>query len=246
MKSIHIFIISWIGQHENAAAIRRALGSHFENVTIVYSDPDASVSFDTGFDQIRRPSDLYWSDKFETCIDTCQSELMLIIHADCKTHDWLALCQRCCRIMTDNNFIAVWSPRIDGTYFDLAKTKIATIDNSRLSIAAQTDGMVFAVTRPVLQRMRRADYTKNIYGWGINWMICCCAFTMNKLVVIDETFTVVHPQGRGYDSDEAMRMKTEFLKQLTMTEVIQYRLLSGHIRANGNSPTRNQLSRTMQ
>lgn len=229
MLSIHVFIISWIGQHENAAHIARQIKPHFENVTIVFSDPDVGVQPDASLNQIRRPSELYWSDKFETCLKHCQSELLLVIHADCKMDDWSALCQRCQSIMSNNGAIAVWSPRIDGTYFDLTKTKIASIPNSRLSIAAQTDGMVFAITRPLIARMLQADYQENLYGWGINWMICCSAFSMNRVVVVDEAFTVFHPVSTSYNSQEAKRMMHEFLKQLSTTETVQYLLLSQHV-----------------
>lgn len=229
MLSIHIFIISWIGQHENAAHIANQITPYFENVTIVFSDPDENVAPDSSFDQIRRPSELYWSDKFETCINRCQTDLMLIIHADCKMDDWRALCQRCLDIMTSNGLVAVWSPRINGTYFDLAKTKIAPVANSRLNVVAQSDGMVFAITKPLILRMRKSDYRKNIFGWGINWMICCAAYTMNRLVVVDDAFCVFHPVSTSYNADEAMKMMHEFLNQLSTTERVQYRLLSQHI-----------------
>ena len=43
---IHIFIISWAGQHENAIQICKQVLKSSNKVTLIYSDPNPEMDFD--------------------------------------------------------------------------------------------------------------------------------------------------------------------------------------------------------
>ena len=99
-----------------------------------------------------------------------------------------------------------------------------------MSVVAQTDGICFSLSTPIVSRMRMANYESNIYGWGISWMMVAGAFSRNLFVVVDESVFVEHPVGSGYSHREALAQQAEFLEQLTPQEQIQYRLLNSHFR----------------
>lgn len=240
MPTLHIFIVSWAGQHANAARIAESLSGAADRLSIVYSDPDLALIPDAGCESIRRPNELYWGDKFKACLDACDEDLMLVIHADCQCDDWKGMAGKCREAHRKINNLGVWAPLVDWTPFDIANTVIATIDRSPLRVVAQTDAIVFSLSRPVADRMRRADYEKNIYGWGIPWMFVACAFSNNMLAVVDESVPVKHPQGRGYDENAARSQMNEFLQQLSPAELVQYRLLKSHIELNRRINMRRQ------
>lgn len=229
MYSAHIFIISWLGQHEKAIKIADSLCGNYKNITIIYSDPDLDFKINFPCQSIRRPNDLYWADKFKTCLHTCESDLLIVIHADCVSDNWHLLVDKTIATMQNNSSIWVYSPLIDGASYHLAITKLASIHRTELDIVCDTDGIIFCLSKHVQNRMKKIDYTKNTLGWGISAMFCAFTFASGKLVVVDKSNRAFHPSTRGYDSTNAWRMRTEFLQQLEGFERIQAILLKNHL-----------------
>lgn len=231
MQTLHVFVVSWAGQHDNAVAVADEVNNVADKVSIVYSDPDPARTLSSHADLIKRPNELFWGDKFRACLDACNADFMLVIHADCSCDDWAALVRKCRSALSKNPQVGVWTPLIDGTFLNIPRMQIVSIKPASLSIVAQTDAIVFALSSPVIARMKRADYSGNIYGWGIDDMAAAYAFSHNKLVVGDSSVGVTHPRSRGYSTRDAIAQKTEFLKQLTLAEVVQHRLLRSYITA---------------
>lgn len=232
MHGIHAFIISWAGQHESAASMAREIRGVADKVSVVYSDPDPNLAVDVDCSLIRRPNSLYWGDKFSACLDAFDSDLMLVIHADCRCEDWSILVQRCRATMQGDPAIGAWAPLIQGANLDIRKTHIAAIRGTPLVVVAQTDAIVFALSRPVASRMKEASYERNVFGWGIDDMAAAYCFTRNLLVVVDGSLPVDHPVATGYSREAAESQKAEFMKQLTFMEAIQHHLLWSCINMN--------------
>lgn len=234
MKNIHIYIISWAGQHENALKIAKTLESNNYKISIVYSDPINELSIFDDIDSIKRPNDLFWADKFQACLKTFDSDIMMVIHADCFYEDWNRLASICDNTMSSFQDIGVWSPLIDNTYFQIDKTRIGKISNEPpLTVVAQTDGIIFALDKSIANRMKSVNYSGNIYGWGIEWIFVSYSYSVNKLVVIDDSIHVNHSNDRGYPSEAAYNQMNVFLNQLGTFEKIQYVLLNSYV--NGKS-----------
>lgn len=227
--NIEAFIVSWPGQHANAGAIARQLGQYLPSTTIVYSDADPVVDFGVACRLLRRPNELFWTDKFTACLDGSRGDLMLVIHADCTCEDWEGLVSACLEAYRKYPALGVWAPRIFGAGFDIAHTQIARIEGSRLVIVAQTDAIVFAIPRAIIDRMRVANYAGNVYGWGIGWMIVSSAYCRNMFAAVDESSDVHHSTVRGYSPDAARAQMTEFLRQLSLPEKLQHLILESHI-----------------
>ena len=230
---MNIFIISWVGQHENASLIAEQIFNTSAKVSIVYSDPDPKFKFNLACNLIRRSNDLFWEDKFKKCLDITGDDGMLVIHADCKCDDWSFLVRRCGDITQSVKDIGVWSPQIDWSPYHVNVSGIAKINNSGLVLSALTDGIVFYLSPDIIERMRKVSYGNNKFGWGIDSLFCATAHINNKLVVIDSAVKVLHPQNRrGYDGHAALLQKNELLKQFSLRERVQYELLQSHVRYN--------------
>ena len=127
MLSMHLFIISWEGQHEKAISIAKSIFSATNQISIVYSDPNSDLTLDVDCQCIRRPNELFWGDKFKACLDVCNSDLMVVIHADCDCEDWSFLVHKCRSAMDQNPIIAVWAPLIDWTQWNIHRTRLYEI-----------------------------------------------------------------------------------------------------------------------
>lgn len=110
------------------------------------------------------------------------------------------------------------------------KTEIDTIPNSSLSIVAQTDFTVFALTREIVDRMRKANYEGNIFGWGIDLMFNYYTYSIGKISVVDKGLLVYHPHTTEYSGEAATPQLVKFLQQLTPAEWTQSVLLHAIIR----------------
>ena len=226
---MNIFIISWQEQHENAILIANQISGTNTKVSIIYSDPDPNFVLNAPCESIRRPNELFWEDKFKTCLDVTGDNGMLVIHADCSCDDWDFLVKRCIDINLNIKNLGVWSPKITGTYFNLSVSGVVKTKYD-LVISAMTDGIVFYLSPKIVERMRQFKYGNNKFGWGIDGAFCATSYISNKLVVIDTAINVFHPQKRGYDSLAAVELKNTFLNQFTPQERAQYELLTTHVR----------------
>ncbi len=235
ISDIEVFVISWEGQHENAQLIARQMQLVLNKVNIVYSDPDPDFSLDIQCTKVKRSNALFWGDKFKTCIDMVSEKLLLIIHADCTFDDWPSLAKQCLDTFENHSKIAVWAPKIEGTPYDVRATTIAQIEQTSLNIVTNTDGIIFCLSEQIVERMKQADYSENIYGWGIDIMFSAHAMTIDKLVVVDSAVIVRHSTSTGYSKNLAYDQCNLFLQQLSSTERVQYFLSDAYVNLRRNA-----------
>jgi hypothetical protein len=221
-----VFIISWAGRHQDAINLIRHLKHPACHPTVIYSDPDPVLTPSFGCTAVRRPNHLFWGDKFQACLEAAQSDSMLVIHADCICSDWNQLVERFINCIARSPDVGVWAPLIDGTIHNINNTRLFDVPRLNLSIASKTDAIVFGLTAPIMARMRKADYTKNIYGWGIDVMMNCAALSLGMVSVVDQSVAVEHPVGAGYERTIAQKQMREFLKQLDPIEHNFYMLMN--------------------
>jgi len=117
---------------------------------------------------------------------------------------------------------------IDYTWFSVDKTEIGKLEED-LYIVAQTDSIVFSFEKTILPRLKQFNYDANKYGWGIAWVVIAIIYSHQQIDVVDKSVQVHHPSPRGYDSEEAMELMGNFLKNLSLIESIQYHLLNSLI-----------------
>jgi hypothetical protein len=230
---IHIFIISWKGQHKNAAFIANQLNDINDQVSIVYSDPDPEYTLKANCKLIKRSNDLFWGDKFKACLDNCESENMLIIHADCKYDDWINLVIKYDKAIKKIPKLAVWSPEINYTFFSTELTSLLSVNNTEYEIVCYIDGIVFGFSKIIQNRMQLARYEDNKFGWEIDRMIACFALSMNKLLIIDKSIQVEHPKNRGYSKSDAQKQGQFFHnEQFSSSEKVYGQLIQSYIEYN--------------
>lgn len=230
---IHVFIIGWEGKLERARAIATALAGMAPRVTVVYSNA-AEMDVDGPGEWVRVPNTDFFGRKFRRCLDLFEGDIFLLIHADTDFSDWPALVQRCKDSFAAIPEMGVWAPDFTNTHWTTPKVTILPVDRlAGLVSVAQTDGIVFAMPKPVIARLRRLDYDDNNMGWGIDFAAIAYARTTGMLVCRDMTLTVGHEQSRGYRGAAAAEQMRQFYTQLSDAERDQVHLLGSYITWQG-------------
>ena len=230
---IHIFIISWKGHHKNATFIANQLNDINDQVSIVYSDPDPKYNFKASCKLIKRSNDLFWGDKFKACLDNCESENMLIIHADCKYNDWINLVIKYDKAIKKIPNLGVWSPKINYTFYSTELTSLFTVSNPDYEVVCYIDGIVFGFSKIIQNRMRLVSYQDNKFGYWIDRLIACFALSTNKLLITDKSIQVQHPKSKGYSASDAQKQGEVFLnEQFSPSEKVLNKLIQSYINSN--------------
>ena len=227
MKPLHAAIISWQGLAQGARHIAQAIDGHVDQLTVVYSNPQGAPESGPG-DWVSVDNSVFFGGKFQCSITRGEHDIFLLIHADASCDDWPALIRRC-RAVHANDNIGVWAPAIDYTPWLDSRVELARAPASQLAFVAQTNGIVFSMSKPVIQRLKELDYSQNNLGWGIDWIAICYSYANNLHVVRDHSLKLRHPAGSGYQGDLARTQMANFLTQMTLQEQLIYTLLNSHI-----------------
>jgi hypothetical protein len=232
---LQVFIISWKDQHDNALFIANSILNACEKVSIVYSDPDDHLAIYQKFsgNLIKRNNQGFFSDKFHACLNNFSGDVLLIIHADCESNSWPNLISNCINTFKNIPQVGLWSPLIEWTAFDLSKTEVSQIRNSNLSIVIQTDTIVTAFSKQIVNRMMKFKYNQNIYGWGIGWAANAYALANGRLSIVDRSIKIKHPKESGYQAFEASKQRNLFLNQCTPQELVQLSMMRTFMTRNG-------------
>ena len=206
---------------ENARHIARAIEHKVDHLSVVYSNKAGTTETGAGH-WVKVPDDWFYGRKFSECLRLHSGTIMLQIQADAASDSWHEVIDRCRQAYSLYDDLGVWAPDIDFTPWDMDRVKIARIPGTSFAAVLQTDGIVWSLSEPVIERMRRFDYEQNNLGWGIDWAAICYAFTHDLLVLRDTSICVTHPQGTSYDKPIASKQQTAFLSQMTLQEKIMY------------------------
>lgn len=244
LPTVHACIISWTGKHDNAIKIANQIALVTNKVSIVYSDASSDFEPDASCDLIRTDNNLFWGDKFKHSIEACDSDVLLIIHGDCSSKDWKGVVEHCRRAYQQDKNLGLWAPLTTGTVFPLQVTSLFELQKDKLNAVAYIDGIVFAMQRKVVERMRRLDYSGNVYGWGIDWFAAAYSYSQGLSAKVDAAISIDHPVDRGYRSESALHQMKVFMQQMTEKEKSYHALIRSHtryarvaLRGNTNSTT---------
>ena len=215
---IHANIISWHGMHEAAAAIAEALDGAVDHLSVIYSNAENHPETGAG-DWYQVPQEWFFGLKFRKALDINPANaVMLQINADGRYHDWPALVQRLRLALERDPQIGMWAPDLDVTPWP---TKLVATGRARaddLTEVYQTDGVVWALTPPVLERLAQLDYAENNLGWNIDWASVTFCALKGLAVVRDTALCIEHPTSKGYSSAVALQHAKNFFLQLTEVE----------------------------
>jgi SEC-C motif len=217
--SLQVFIISWTGQHENAALIERCCLPDFP-VSVIYSDRDDRIV--PNAEWIRVTDNYFAGYKFSRALTEFDGDIMCIITADARYCNWSSLLKNCKRAFTLYGELGVWSPDVDFSPLNQNWNVLVEVEGTDFIKVVQTDSIVWAFSRAVADRLRSLDLRLNNLGWGIDIVASAHCHSTAKLVLVDKSIRVFHPRGTGYSVGEAGRQCVDFLRQMSEAELIAW------------------------
>lgn len=232
MNKINIYIISWTGFHESATLIYDEISnnSNIKNLKIIYSDSNPFYRLDDSYRSILVENEKYWGGKFEVLMnDNLENIDTMVIQADAKSESWNDLVNRFHEVFLKYSSVGVWTPKINFTTWHKERVFVSPTSDPKISVVAQTDGIVFGFRGFLLERLRAMDFSENNIGWGIDWVLIISSIKANLVSVMDEHCYVHHKKGSGYDHSLALQQMNKFLSQLSINEKFIFNLLKSRI-----------------
>ena len=214
---MHAVIIGWEGKNDRARAIAASLAPAVSKLTVVYSNAAESDLTGPG-DWLRVPNADFFGRKFHRAIEGFEGDIFLLVHADTDYADWPDLVRRCTHCFTALPTLGVWSPDFTYTPYPTIDVALLPLPLEGLVTVAQTDGIVFALSASVVERMKQLEEKGNNLGWGIDRAAAAFARTTGRLVVRDQTLLVRHDMSRGYMGEAAGEQMWAYLAQLSLAE----------------------------
>ncbi len=228
--TVHVNVICWHGHCANASKIAREVVPVADQVTIVYSHRRPGTLSNV-IQFFETSEDWFFGRKFEVALQMNRCDVMLQIQADAVSESWSDLVLACQRDFLRYKKLGVWGPNVWWTPYPLELVKVGQVIDGGLTPVLQTDGIVWALRRQVLDRLSEFDYSHNNLGWGIDWCAICFAYANALTVARNVSVGVDHPKARGYSSKEAQNEMDLFLDQQTSEEKVLKSLFDEIIRS---------------
>jgi hypothetical protein len=223
---IHAAIISWHGMETRARQIAEALEGRVARLSIVYSRREGP-DLDGPGTWLRVPDDHFYGRKFAASLAaTDADETLLQINADATT-DWGHMIDRLGHALERFPNLGIWTGNVDWSPWSHEITEIERLPCGEFLRVAKCDGVLWAMTPPIVERMRAFDYTCNNFGWGVEVAAVAYSWAEQRDVLCDLRVKVVHPKRSGYSRQQAERQMKTFLRQLSDAERLQLKLLDG-------------------
>ena len=228
---VHAIIYSWPAVHANAFAIAGELSAHVHKVSVV-ACTDTPLEPQPGLDVVLLDNSAYFGRQFEKTIEIFDGDVLLQIAADTTTPSWPALAAQCAARYQVNDRLAIWTPDIDGTTWPNSRVFLYRTEDPNLIGIVQTDCIVWAMRRPIVDFLKTMDFARTPLGWGIDWAAIAHAYAGGQRVMRDLSVKIHHRiGGSGYDRAEADRQKSHFLSALGDDDKIQLLMMSAVIDA---------------
>lgn len=180
----------------------------------MFGSLDVTV-FDSGSDEDKRPKcpaerlpNLYWTGCWlEAMRRWGDVDFLWVVGGDVSLESDPRSYADAMASMRGHN-VACWSPVVNGRahdYMQAAKAK------GRVWSVYRLEGQAMALSGEMMGRIGRKFPPGNKLGWGIDVWLCWKAWTSGMRNVLDGRVSVAHPDGTGYDVNEAARQCECFL-----------------------------------
>jgi len=223
--AVHAVVISWTGHGARAQHIASGLAGHADRITVIYSNPTGAPESGAG-DWVQVDNALFFGPKLAAGMARHGAEeFLVLIQADATAKDWPGVIRALRDCAAVRPALGVWTPVIDTSFYHARCLTVATTSDPRYEHACQTDGIVLALHRDIILRLRELDLAANNLGWGIDKFANSVALALGREIILDRSLTVGHVPGRSYDPSRATAQMDAFLAQMTERERVLHRLL---------------------
>jgi hypothetical protein len=214
---LHAIVYSWPRVQAEALAIAAALAGHVHRVSVVDSADEAAAAPE-GVEVLPIGREAYFGRQFVKTIEAFAGDVLLQVAGDAACADWGALARSVSRRFSEIPGLGVLAPEIDGTHWTTEKVAIGPVGPDQLVEVFQSDCIVWAIRREIVEWLRTLDYSDFELGWGVDWAAIARARVTGLKVLRDLSVSVHHAQGAGYDYAQANEEMARFIGRLDPRE----------------------------
>ena len=229
-KSPHVCvgIVSWQDMHHKAENIARSIDEIGIDVYVVHSDSSGDRKFGSGT-WITVSNDYYWGMKFNTILRLADGyHACLIIQADVVCEDWIKVLHLFVSNLMQCSSLGLWTVDVNYSYYDFLSSSIYRSSEVEYCVLI-TDGLVWGLSRSIMDSMKTLDYSDNKFGWGIEIAAAVFAILQARVAILDKSIHLEHPQGSAYPKKNAREDQARFLLQLPLLQRSIAKLIFGFI-----------------
>jgi len=205
MTSLHTFVISWPGFHDQAATIERGVG---RDVSVLNSDAASHQPH-----WVLQASEAFYSARWNKALELCCSDVMGIVCADVTSTDWSFVVARARAAFAQLPELGVYAPFVDTHFWLSDRIDLRRIGGDIYESPAP-NGMCWFVKSDVARAVGSVDLSVNALGWGIDFVAGAIARQKGYAIGVDAGVTVRHPAGTSYDCDSAHSQMVAYLASL--------------------------------
>jgi hypothetical protein len=216
--TLHAVIFCWPGKETNARCIASVLHDHVEHLAVIYKNDNGRTEDGWG-EWHKVPNQWYFGRQCKRSFELFRGDVLLQIQADVYYRDWPRLVRRCREAFRSSARVGVWAPDVFYCAHPPELTRLAPGGWEQMINVSRTDGIVWALARPVVTLLDQLNYEVNNLGWGIDDAAAAYARFLDLRVLIDTSLSPEHPKGSGYSHGDALRQRQAFISQLPKQEI---------------------------
>lgn len=198
---INCFIFNWPGQTVKAQQTEKQLLQLNYQVTVINCDDQYQPQHWINID-----SQAYFTQQWLAACERFDGDIMFHVQADATSTQWQEIFQEALQDYQKYQW-GIYAPNVDYTWYDPSRADVANVklSDSHLKLVNNPDCTVWFLHKDVINAFKSLqwDWSFNKFGWGVDLILCASSYLQKRPVIRNYKYTVAHPQGTGYNSQQA-------------------------------------------
>jgi hypothetical protein len=222
------FIFNWRGQYDKTIEKVNQLREIGVEPIVINSDDDHK-----DYDWHNIGEDSYFTAQFMKALELFhkfKGDVLFHIQGDASYDNWKQLYADAEKYYETYEW-GIYAPNVDYTWYDSSKVDLQfNIDEPNLKMVADTDCTCWFIHKDIIDLFKKEnlDFSKYKYGWSWDVTLCSISYINKRLVIRDYGHTINHPQGTGYNMQEAEMEMVDTYNSLNPNIQEAFRFIKGN------------------
>lgn len=198
---IHCFIFNWPGQTARAQETEKQLAKINYKITVVNCDPDYQPQHWINIDP-----QAHFTQQWLAACEQFDGDIMFHVQADATSTQWQEIFQEALQDYQKYRW-GIYAPNVDYTWYDSSRADVLNVKlpDDHLRLVNNPDCTVWFLHNDIINAFKSLawDWNFNKFGWGVDLILCASSYLQKRPVIRNYKYTVAHPQGTGYNSQQA-------------------------------------------
>jgi len=198
---LQCFVFNWPNHTHTALATEEHLKSLGYDICIINSDPDHQPKH-----WVNVGNEAYFTQQWLAACERFDGDIMFHVQADATSNQWQEIFQAAQQDYEKYRW-GIYAPNVDYTWYDSSRADVSNVKlpDNHLRLVNNPDCTVWFLHKDVINAFKALswDWQFNKFGWGIDLILCASSYLQKRPVIRNYNYTVSHPKGTGYNSQQA-------------------------------------------